>query len=156
MKHCHGEKGYILAEIIVALSLATIVAAALMTTYCSAYRVFQHQLVATDLQYAARAAMQMIIEDIITAQEVTPMEEGKKLRLDDGDITYYYRQDRTLYRHGKAKMPVANDINSVSFYSDSRPGYTIIYIEAGRGTEVYRCTSSACPRVMKVSGRDSE
>lgn len=155
MKYCHGEKGYILAEIIVALSLGIIVIAALMTTYCGAYRVFQHQLVSTDLQYAARAAMQMIIEDIITAQEVSPMEEGKKLRLDDGNITYY-RQDRTLYRHGKAKMPVANDINSVAFYSDLRPGYTIIYIEAGRGTEVYRCTSSACPRVMKVSGRGSE
>lgn len=149
MQHRFDDNGLIMAEIILALGLTTLVIAALMTVYFSAYRVFACQTAFTDIQYAERAAMQMIIEDIMSAREVEYLDDSKKLRLLVGDdYVSYYLQDQTVYRQGAAKMPVANYISSLSFRSDSQPGYTTIHMEACQGQETTRLVCSAIPRLL--------
>ena len=150
MKNNSGETGFIITEIIAALGLSALVMAVLMTVYFSACKLYQYQLAFTDIQYAERAAMQMIIEDIMAAQEVECLNEGKTLRLlvvDTGYISYYV-QNQTVYRHGAAKMPVVNNISSLSFQSGSRPGYTSICMEARQGEEKNRIICSASPRLI--------
>jgi len=138
-----------MAEIILALGLATLVIAALMTVYFSAYRVFACQTAFTDIQYAERAAMQMMIEDVMAAEEVECLDDSKTMRLTmDGGYISYYLQDRTVYRQGNAKMPVANDISSLLFQPDSRPGYTCISMEACQGLKTHRLVCAAVPRSL--------
>lgn len=149
MKQENGGAGFTVIEIIVALGLSAIVIAALMTVYFSACKIFQCQLAFTDIQYAERAAMQMIIEDVMSAQEVECLDDSRKLRLliDDGYVSYYL-QNQTVYRHGAAKMPVANYISSLSFQPGSRPGYTNICIEAEQGENTNRIICSASSRLV--------
>lgn len=149
MQHRFDDNGLIMAEIILALGLATLVIAALMTVYFSAYRVFACQMAFTDIQYAERAAMQMMIEDVMAAEEVECLDDNRKLRLRiDEAYIFYYLQDQTVYRQGAAKMPVANYISSLSFRSDSQPGYTTIHMEACQGQETTRLVCSAIPRLL--------
>jgi len=149
MKNNSGETGFIITEIIAALGLSALVMAVLMTVYFSACKLYQYQLAFTDIQYAERAAMQMIIEDIMAAQEVECLNDGKTLRLlvDNGYVSYYV-QNQTVYRHGSAKMPVVNYISSLSFQSGSRPGYTSICMEARQGEEKNRIICSASSRLI--------
>ncbi|NLV22961.1 MAG: hypothetical protein GXY49_13445 [Syntrophomonadaceae bacterium] len=149
MKRRIDQAGFIVTEIIMALGLAALVIAALMSIYINTYRVFACQLEFTDIQYAERAAMQMIIEDIMSAREVEYLDDSKKLRLLVGDdYVSYYLQDQTVYRQGAAKMPVANYISSLSFRSDSQPGYTTIHMEVCQGQETTRLVCSAIPRLL--------
>jgi hypothetical protein len=153
MKKRNSETGYIVTEIIAALGLSSIIIAVLMTVYFSTYKLFQNQLAITDIQFAERSAMQMIIEDIMMAQEVQCLDEGRKLRLltDDGYVSYYL-QNETVYRHGAAKMPVANYISRLTFQSGSRMGYINICIEAWQGENANRIISSAASRLLINSG----
>ena len=149
MKRGSSRAGFIVIEIIFSLGLSAMVMAALMTAYLCTYQIFQYELAFTDIQYAQRAAMQMIIEDLSTAQQVEYLDNGKKLRLLVGDsYVSYYLQDQTVYRQGVAKMPVANYISSLSFQSDSQPGYTIIHMEASQGQDTTRLVCSAIPRLL--------
>jgi len=70
-----------------------------------------------------------------------------RLTMDGGYISYYL-QDRTVYRQGNAKMPVANDISSLLFQPDSRPGYTRISMEACQGLKTHRLVCAAVPRSL--------
>ena len=147
MKKGSGETGFIITEIIAVLGLSAIIAAVLMTVYFSAFKLYQYQLAFTDIQYAERAAMQMIIEDIMAAQEVKCLDEGRTLRLLlDGGYVSYYVQNQTIYRHGAAKMPVVNCISNLSFQPGSRPGYTSICMEAWQGEDTNRIICSAKSR----------
>jgi hypothetical protein len=149
MKKGSGGAGFIAIEIIFSLGFSAMVMATLMTVYLCTYKIFQCELAFTDIQYAQRAAMQMIIEDLSTAQQVEYIDNGKKLRLlINDDYVSYYMQDQTVYRQGAAKMPVANYISSLSFRSDSQPGYTTIHMEACQGQETTRLVCSAIPRLL--------
>jgi len=149
MKNSNGEVGFIITEIIAILGLSAIVIAVLMTVYFSTYKLYQYQLAFTDIQYSERAAMQMIIEDIMAAQELECLNDGKKLRLlvDDGYVSYYL-QNQTIYRHGTAKMPVVNYISNLSFQAGSQPGYTNICMEALQGEDTNRIICSARSRLI--------
>jgi type II secretory pathway pseudopilin PulG len=143
------QAGFTMVEVIVSLALVMVVSAALMTIYFTTYKVFQYQLAFTDKQYAERAAMQMIIEDVMVARQVEYLDDGQKLRLqiDDGYVSYYL-QNQTVYRHGEAKMPVANYISSLSFETDSNPGWITICMEAQQGADLNRISCAAVPRLM--------
>jgi len=149
MKKENSGAGFMVIEIVVALGLSAIVIAALMSAYFSAYKIFECQLAFTDIQYAERAAMQMIIEDVMSAREVEHPYESRTLRLliDDGYVSYYL-QNQTVYRHGAAKMPVANHISSLSFQPGSRPGCTSICMEAEQGENTNRIICSASSRLV--------
>jgi type II secretory pathway pseudopilin PulG len=149
MKNGNGEAGFIIAEMIAVLGLSAIITAVLMTVFFSAYKLYQYQLAFTDIQYAERAAMQMMIEDIMTAHEVECLNEGRTLRLllEDGYVSYYV-QNQTVYRHGAAKMPVVNCISSLSFQPGSQPGYIRIYMEAWQGEKTNRIICSANSRLV--------
>lgn len=149
MRRGTSEAGFTMMEVIVSLALATIITTVLMTIYFMAYRAFQYQMAFTDIQYAERAAMQMIIEDVMAAQQVEYLDDGNKMRLQiDNNYVSYYLQNNTVYRHGGAKMPVANCISSLSFQADSRPGWTNICMEAQQGEDPNRISCAVMPRMM--------
>lgn len=149
------EAGFTMVEVIVSLALVVMVSIVLMTIYFTAYRVFQYQMAFTDLQYAERAAMQMMTEDVMAAQQAEIIDDGNKLRLQigDNDVSYYL-QNQTVYRHEKTKMPVANNISSLSFQNGSSPGLIIICLEAQQGADLNRISCSAIPRLRIDPSQD--
>lgn len=149
MKEDDLRAGFTMVEVVISLALAVMVSIVLMTIYFTAYRIVQYQIVFTDIQYAERAAMQMMIEDIMAAQQVAILDDGNQLRLkiDDNDVSYYL-QSQSVYRQGKAKMPVANDISSLSFQVGSSPGWINICLEAQQGPNLNRIKCAAVPRMM--------
>lgn len=156
MNRRNRKAGFILLENIIALGLSAVISASLFSIYFCACNVFEYQLTFTDVHYAERAAMQMIIEDLMAAREVEYLDEGRKLRLLIGGAhVSYYLQNQTVYRHGAAKMPVANDIGSISFQADKRPGYTIIHIGSSRNNNEKQLVCSAIPRLLvRTAGMD--
>ena len=141
--------GFAMVEVIISLALVTVVTAALMFLYFTTYGVFQNQLVFTDKQYAERAAMQMMIEDVTVAQQVETLEDGRKLQLqiDDKEVSYYLK-NQIVYRKEEVEMPVANYISSLSFQNASNYGWINICLEAQQGADLNKINCAAVPRMM--------
>lgn len=139
-----NQKGIVLLEILVSISLFFVVATAMYMLYYLAANSFQQQSAYCDSQYVARTAVQMILKDIREAEYWELQDGGEKLKLisHDGQLSYYI-EDSQLYRHGKSKTPVAESINKLYFELDD--SLLEIDLEANvRGHAFKLCTSSCC------------
>ncbi len=115
------DRGSTLVEYLVAMALAALVLSGMMSIYWNGSNVFQRLSSASDAQYAVRSAMHKMGDDIRAASEVSIQEGGTCLILHTttGELVKYYMANNQLYRDGKAKVPIAENIKSLYFAGSS-------------------------------------
>lgn len=111
-----GQKGYLAVEYLVSLSIMAVVIFALFALLHAACSLSNCAQIDADLHYSARSSMLMIENDVLAAKKLQVINAGKTLRLESSDgAVYYYIKNQQLYRHGKSKLPVAENAQSISF-----------------------------------------
>ncbi|MGE5389702.1 MAG: type II secretion system protein J [Deltaproteobacteria bacterium] len=133
-----GQRGYLVVEYMVSLSLMIVVVLtlfALLDAACTAAG-----LTGTDaeLHYSARSAMLIIKDDVLGAEKLQITGNGRRLRVQSSDeVVSYYIENHQLYRHGPGKLPVAENAESVSFRMIS-PGLVEVMIRVGSNGRSYQ------------------
>ncbi len=149
-----ADRGSTLVEMLVAMALASLVLSGLMSIYWTGSSAFQRLSSTTEAQYAVRSAAQNIGEDIRGASVVSITEGGAKLILltAGGEAVNYYMANNKLYRDGKAKVPIAENISGLNFSGSS--SLVKITADATVNGRTYQLISSISPRLASVAGGD--
>ena len=148
------DRGSTLAEMLVAMALASLILSGLMSIYWTGSNAFQRLSSTSDAQYAVRSATQKMMEDIRGASAVSIEEGGAKLILltAAGEAVNYYVANNQLYRDGTAKVPIAENISGLSFSGSS--SLVKITADATVNGRTYQLISSISPRLASLAGED--
>ncbi|MDD3364777.1 MAG: prepilin-type N-terminal cleavage/methylation domain-containing protein [Syntrophomonas sp.] len=144
------DRGSTLAEMLVAMALASLVLTGMMSIYWTGSNAFQRLLATADAQYAVRSATQKMGEDIRGASVITILEGGAKLSLltATGEAVNYYMANNQLYRDGNAKVPIAENISGLNFSGIS--SLVKITVNGTVDGRAYQLISSISPRLISV------
>lgn len=124
------QTGYLIVEYIVSLGLIIVIILALFSMLNAACTASESARIETDIIYSCRSAMLMIRDDVVKADKMQVVDNGDRLRLQNGTgFVSYYVSNHQLYRHGTVKLPVAENTESVLFRT-VKPGLVEVLIQA--------------------------
>jgi type II secretory pathway component PulJ len=148
------DRGSTLAEMLVAMALASLVLSGIMSMYWAGSNAFQRLSSNADAQYAVRNATQKMADDIRCASAVSIQEDGTKLILltAAGEAVNYYLANNQLYRDGNAKVPIAENISGLNFFGSS--SLIKITADATVNRRTYQLIISINPRIASAAGAD--
>ena len=111
-----SQKGYLIVEYLISLTMMAVVILVLFALLNAAGSLSACTQVDADLHYSARSAMLLIKDDVLEANKLQVINAGKTLRVEssEGAVSYYI-QNQQLYRHGQSKLPVAENAQAISF-----------------------------------------
>lgn len=146
LKRITDHQGYLVVEYLVSISLMTVVILTLFIMINAVCMAASSDELNSDLHYSARSVMQMIRGDILGATSLQVLNSGHTLRIElGGEVVLYYIESRQLYRAGSAKLPVAENADSICFRS-IRPGLVEVIFKAGAADRTYLLQSAFTTR----------
>lgn len=126
-----GEKGMTAVEIIITLSLWTIILTLLLTILFLVVRGYGSNTDAMNAQYSARMVAFNLNKDIRSARQIELTDPEKIIIRGDDTSVSYYMEDGIVYRHSKAKTPIAEKVLDLHFSGqDNVIHYSLITGEA--------------------------
>lgn len=138
-----NEKGFILAESVVAMALTTVAVIIVSLVYTSGYRSYIKEADKIEVQENLRLALNRIAGEIRTASAVTDPAGGpqiiftKKNAAGGSDsIRYYYDpagKEIQKSINGVGNNPVSSNITSLSFVYDSSEASVLISASGSKG-----------------------
>lgn len=147
-KKLQEQQGYLAVEYVISLSLMITVVLTLFAMVNTAGMAAVSDELAAELHYSARSALLLIKSDVLGAQNLQVFNGGHLLRVETvaGEAVAYYVENHQLYRHGSAKLPVAEHAAAVSFRC-VRPGLVEVIFEVGSSSRSYLVQSAFALRV---------
>ncbi|MDR1159531.1 MAG: hypothetical protein LBK69_02790 [Syntrophomonadaceae bacterium] len=113
------SEGYLLIELLVALPLMIMVAAALWSILWLGLNVYRQHENKSEIQYFCRTALQFIQDDVKKGETLALAEESNDLQITDmnGELIVYYLMNGRVYRRstGASPQPVCEGIGALSF-----------------------------------------
>lgn len=122
------ERAYTMIEFIISIALVSLLSIAFYSVYYFMHLSYEKHQILSDLQYSARMGMDMISKDVKTASQVQILEAGKKLKIINSkdQIISYYMENKQLYRHGKSKVPIAENITGFEVLETGETTWEVI------------------------------
>lgn len=118
------ERGITAIEVILALGLFTVVCGLLFTLLFYIAYSYKYNSAGMDAQYNARMVIYNINRDIRSASQIEMIDEHKIIIKSGNERFSYYLDKGTVYRHAKAKIPIAEKVLDLRFYQE---GSLVIY-----------------------------
>ncbi|HPF44489.1 MAG TPA: hypothetical protein PKV15_07295 [Syntrophomonadaceae bacterium] len=128
-----GEKGITAVEVILTLSLWTIIMILLFNILFFITRGYAINVKGMDAQYSARMVVFNINRDIRSATQIELVGDEKIIIRGEENISYY-QENGIVYRHGKAKIPIAEKVIVLSFSCQNN----VIHYSVITGEDDYR------------------
>ncbi|MGI6453325.1 MAG: hypothetical protein ACOX0E_07685 [Syntrophomonadaceae bacterium] len=144
----HSEEGATLAEMVVALALAAVVALGIIGVFWTSSRAFAYQAEISEIQYMVRISMQKIVNDIREASEISIDGHDLMLNSESGSVLYRYDDNKDqIIRNG---VPISEKISMIKF--SYRSGMVEVTIQAETNGRVYSLKGAAVCRVGRGFG----
>ncbi len=141
-----GEKGITAVEVILTLSLWTIIMILLFNILFFITRGYAINVKGMDAQYSARMVAFNINRDIRSATQIELVGDEKIIIRGDETSVSYYQENGIVYRHGKAKIPIAEKVIILRFNCQ----HNVIHYSVITGEDDYRydLTVACSPRAL--------
>ncbi|MDR1615404.1 MAG: hypothetical protein LBR98_00050 [Syntrophomonadaceae bacterium] len=132
------NKGYLLIEVLVALPLMIMTAAALWSILWLGLNVYRQHEDKSEIQYFCRTALQFIQDDVKKGANLALAGVSNDLQITDesGKLTVYYWMGGRVYRQseGFSPLPVCEGIESLNFELAAN-GLVYVVITGVKGVE---------------------
>lgn len=152
------SKGTTLVEMLLAISLSTILVTALIVISRFGLVAFTEMRDSNLAVYSARSAGRMIEEDLRGAASVQSIDSGRLvINPSSGGSVEYYLSDKKICRHltnnnVNSTIPIAENISCLGFTNDLNLVGVIIRADCGKQQFTHQCM--VCPRAMALSEGD--
>lgn len=140
-----GKKGMTVVEVLLALTLSVVVISLLFMMFSLFNNAYESNINGMDAQYSARMVVFNINKDIRSAKQVKIDSDQKIIITSENETIAYYLEKGTVYRHSKAKIPIAEKVVALNFNGqDSLVNYAIT---TGMAGYEYDLEVTCAPRV---------
>lgn len=121
-----GNKGMTVVEVLLALALSAVVISLLFMIFSLFTRAYENNINGMDAQYSARMVVFNINKDIRSAKQIELIGDEKIIITVEEEPLSYYLEKGTVYRHSRAKIPIAEKVVALSFNrQDSLINYSV-------------------------------
>ncbi|NLF45023.1 MAG: hypothetical protein GX581_03005 [Syntrophomonadaceae bacterium] len=139
-----GEKGMTAVEVLLTLALWVIIMALLLAILFFMARGYEASARGLDAQYSARMVVFNINRDIRKTETIELIGNEKIICRDKDTSVSYYMEKGIVYRHGKAKIPIAEKVLNLRF--DCRDQLIYYSVATGDTDHQYNLEIVCCPR----------
>lgn len=139
-----GEKGMTAVEVLLTLTLWVIIMALLLAILFFMARGYETSARGLDAQYSARMVVFNINRDIRQTETIEIIGDEKIICRGKDTSVSYYMERGIVYRHGKAKIPIAEKVLNLHF--DCRDQLIYYSVATGDTDHQYNLEIVCCPR----------
>lgn len=139
-----GEKGMTAVEVLLTLALWVIIMALLLAILFFMARGYEASARGLDAQYSARMVVFNINRDIRQTETIELIGNEKIICRGKGTSVSYYMEKGIVYRHGQAKIPIAEKVLNLRF--DCRDQLIYYSVATGDTDHQYNLEIVCCPR----------
>lgn len=140
-----NENGMTAMEVILTLGMWVIIMALLLAILFFLARSYECNARGMDAQYSARMVMFNLNRDIRSNERVEIIGDEKIIITGNGASVSYYMEKGIVYRHGKAKIPIAEKVMDLHF--DCQDQIVYYAVKTGDADHCYSLETACSPRI---------